>query len=72
LRKQVDQGQISVPLLLAAQQAYLQTSLARLDAQASQLANTVALFQALGGGWWNRADSGKLDQSRLSPNASRT
>jgi NodT family efflux transporter outer membrane factor (OMF) lipoprotein len=54
MRKQVDQGQISVPLLLAAQQAYLQTSLARLDAQASQLANTVALFQALGGGWWNR------------------
>lgn len=56
LRKQVDQGQISVPLLLAAQQAYLQTSLARLDAQAAQLANTVALFQALGGGWWNRDD----------------
>lgn len=54
VRKQVDQGQISVPLLLAAQQAYLQTSLARLDAQAAQLANTVALFQALGGGWWNR------------------
>lgn len=56
VRKQVDQGQISVPLLLAAQQAYLQTSLARLDAQAAQLANAVALFQALGGGWWNRAD----------------
>lgn len=56
VRKQVDQGQISVPLLLAAQQAYLQTSLARLDAQAAQLANAVALFQALGGGWWNRDD----------------
>ena len=72
LRKQVDQGQISVPLLLAAQQAYLQTSLARLDAQASQLANTVALFQALGGGWWNRADSGKPDQSTSGPEARRT
>jgi NodT family efflux transporter outer membrane factor (OMF) lipoprotein len=65
LRKQVDQGQISVPLLLAAQQAYLQTSLARLDAQASQLANTVALFQALGGGWWNRAEPGKLDSGSI-------
>lgn len=63
LRKQVDQGQISVPLLLAAQQAYLQTSLARLDAQAAQLANTVALFQALGGGWWNQDDRRKSDQS---------
>lgn len=54
VRRQVEQGQVSVPLLLAAQQAYLQTTLAVLDAQASQLANTVALFQALGGGWWNR------------------
>lgn len=63
LRKQVDQGQISVPLLLAAQQAYLQTSLARLDAQASQLANTVALFQALGGGWWNKSDQEKVVQA---------
>jgi NodT family efflux transporter outer membrane factor (OMF) lipoprotein len=63
LRKQVDQGQISVPLLLAAQQAYLQTSVARLDAQAAQLANTVALFQALGGGWWNREDPKQAGQS---------
>jgi outer membrane protein TolC len=63
VRKQVDQGQISVPLLLAAQQAYLQTSLAHLDAQASQLANTVALFHALGGGWWNRDDHRTLVRS---------
>lgn len=56
VRKQVDQGQVSVPLLLTAQQAYLQTTLARLDAQAAQLADTVALFQALGGGWWARND----------------
>jgi NodT family efflux transporter outer membrane factor (OMF) lipoprotein len=56
VRRQVEQGQVSVPLLLAAQQASLQTSLARLDAQASRLANTVALFQALGGGWWTRPD----------------
>lgn len=56
LRKQADQGQISISLLLAAQQAYLQTTLARLDAQAAQLADTVALFQALGGHWWTRDD----------------
>jgi NodT family efflux transporter outer membrane factor (OMF) lipoprotein len=54
IRRQVDEGQVSVPLLLTAQEAYLQTSLARVDAQASELANAVALFQALGGGWWNR------------------
>ena len=26
------------------------------QAQASRYADTAALFQALGGGWWNRAD----------------
>lgn len=55
VRSQVDQGQVSLPILLNAQQAYLQTSLAAVQARASQLADTVALFQALGGGWWNRA-----------------
>ncbi len=54
IRRQVEQGQVSLPTLLTAQQAFLQTSLARVQAQASRLANTVALYQALGGGWWNR------------------
>ena len=54
VRRQVEQGQVSSPLLLNAQQAYLQTSLARVQAEAARLADTVALFQALGGGWWNR------------------
>ena len=36
----------------------LETSplLSRVQAQANRLADTVALFQALGGGWWNRED----------------
>ena len=41
-------------MLINAQQAFLQTSLARVQADAARLADTVALFQALGGGWWNR------------------
>jgi outer membrane protein TolC len=44
-------------VLLNAQQAYLQTSLALVQAEASRLADTVALFQALGGGWWNRPET---------------
>ena len=56
VRRQVEQGQVSLPILLNAQQAYLQTSLARVQAEASRLADTVALFQALGGGWWNKWD----------------
>lgn len=54
VQSQVAQGQASLPVLLVAQNAYLQTSLARVQAEAQRLADTVALFQALGGGWWNR------------------
>jgi NodT family efflux transporter outer membrane factor (OMF) lipoprotein len=54
IRQQVEQGQASIPILLVAQQAFLQTSLALVDAKAARLADTVVLFQALGGGWWNR------------------
>ena len=54
IRAQVEQGQVGVTILLTAQQAYLQTSLARVQAEAARLADTVALFQSLGGGWWNR------------------
>ncbi|MDH7796688.1 MULTISPECIES: efflux transporter outer membrane subunit [unclassified Beijerinckia] len=54
VRKQVEAGQISLPLLLNAQQAYLQTALARVQAEGQRITDTIALFQALGGGWWNR------------------
>ena len=53
IRRQFEQGQVSVPTLIVAQNAFLQTSLAHIDAKAASLADTVALFQALGGGWWN-------------------
>ncbi len=67
VRSQVDVGQVSLPILINAQQAYLQASLARVQAQASRLANIVALFQALGGGWWERGtpDYTVADTSRI-------
>jgi NodT family efflux transporter outer membrane factor (OMF) lipoprotein len=40
--------------LLSAEQAYQQTRINLVQAQASRYADTAALFQALGGGWWNR------------------
>jgi NodT family efflux transporter outer membrane factor (OMF) lipoprotein len=55
-RAQAERGQVTISVLLTAQQAYLQASLARVQAQAARLADTVALFQALGGGWWHRID----------------
>jgi len=52
--KQQQLGAVSYLALLSAQQAYQQTLIARVQAQANRYADTAALFQALGGGWWNR------------------
>jgi outer membrane protein TolC len=49
-------GSISYLTALNAQQAYQQAVIALVQAQASRYADTTALFQALGGGWWNRQD----------------
>ncbi len=54
-RRQLVLGDISPLALLASEQAYQQAKLAQVQAQASRLGDTVALFQALGGGWWNEA-----------------
>jgi outer membrane protein TolC len=54
--KQLEAGSISFVLLLNAQQTYFQALLTRVQAQANRFADSVALFQSLGGGWWNRED----------------
>jgi hypothetical protein len=48
-------GEATTLQLLNAQQSYLQALLAVAQARANRYANTVTLFHALGGGWWNRA-----------------
>jgi NodT family efflux transporter outer membrane factor (OMF) lipoprotein len=55
-REQYQAGYIAYPSLLAAQYAYEQALLTLVQAEASRYADTAALFQALGGGWWNRSD----------------
>ncbi len=52
-------GYASYLSLLSAEQAYQQARINLVQAQASRYADTVALFQALGGGWWRRADLAK-------------
>jgi NodT family efflux transporter outer membrane factor (OMF) lipoprotein len=52
--QQMETGQANVLFLLLAQQTYLQASIAVVQARANRLSDTAALFQALGGGWWNR------------------
>jgi NodT family efflux transporter outer membrane factor (OMF) lipoprotein len=48
-------GAISYLVLLDAQRTYQQSHINLVQAQAARYADTAALFQALGGGWWNRA-----------------
>jgi NodT family efflux transporter outer membrane factor (OMF) lipoprotein len=55
-RQQLDLGNINILLLIQAQQVYLQAQLQVVQARAARLADTAALFQALGGGWWNRIE----------------
>ena len=63
-------GAVAYINLLTAQQSYQDTVLARVKAQAARYSDTTALFQALGGGWWNRQDvdpatTGKPDRFGL-------
>ncbi|NYE29905.1 NodT family efflux transporter outer membrane factor (OMF) lipoprotein [Rhodanobacter sp. K2T2] len=55
-QRQLALGDISEVALLNAQQTAQQAQIAVASAQASRYADTVALFQALGGGWWNRQE----------------
>ena len=52
-RKQRQAGYAGYLALLSAEQAYQQALLNRTVAQANRYTDTVGLFQALGGGWWN-------------------
>jgi NodT family efflux transporter outer membrane factor (OMF) lipoprotein len=53
-RRQAEAGYANYLALLSAETAYNQALLTRVQAQAVRYGDTVALFQALGGGWWNR------------------
>jgi NodT family efflux transporter outer membrane factor (OMF) lipoprotein len=55
-QQQLDRGQGNVLLQLTAEQTYLQAIIQLVQAQAARLTDTAALFQALGGGWWNRIE----------------
>jgi NodT family efflux transporter outer membrane factor (OMF) lipoprotein len=53
-RQQSQVGYVNYLTLLNAEQAYQTTLINLVQAQASRFSDTAALFQALGGGWWNR------------------
>ncbi|MBC3871931.1 efflux transporter outer membrane subunit [Undibacterium oligocarboniphilum] len=53
-KHQFESGFVGMQPVLAAEQAYQQAKLTRLQNQAARYTDSAALFQALGGGWWNR------------------
>jgi NodT family efflux transporter outer membrane factor (OMF) lipoprotein len=55
-QRQLKAGYAGYLPLLTAEQAYQQARINLVQAQANRYADTAALFQALGGGWWHRAD----------------
>ena len=55
-QKQLELGDVSYLQLLNAEQAYQQAKINLVQSLANRYADTAALFQALGGGWWNRSD----------------
>ena len=59
-RQQLDLGTVSFVAVLNAEQTYQQSELALVQAQANRYSDTAALFQALGGGWWNRPKGSSL------------
>jgi NodT family efflux transporter outer membrane factor (OMF) lipoprotein len=62
-REQYQLGAIPYTALLTAEQQAQQAVITRVQAQAARFSDTAALFQALGGGWWN-ADTGVFDTSK--------
>ncbi len=61
-RRQRVLGTISLVAVLNAEQAYQQAELALVQAQANRYSDTAALFQSLGGGWWNRIEEIHYEQ----------
>jgi NodT family efflux transporter outer membrane factor (OMF) lipoprotein len=56
--KQFSLGAVNYLSLLNAQRQYRLAHFLLVQAQATRFADTAALFQALGGGWWNRSPEG--------------
>jgi outer membrane protein TolC len=63
-QRQLQGGYAGYLALLNAEQAYQQGVINLVQAQASRYADTAALFQALGGGWWHSADLANENQKK--------
>ena len=59
-RKQLDVGSVSFVAVMNAEQTYQQAELTLVQARGNRYSDTAGLFQALGGGWWNRQKGSDL------------
>ena len=55
-QQQMQMGNANILYLLTAQTNYEQAVIQLVQTQANRVSDTAALFQALGGGWWNRPE----------------
>ena len=63
-RLQYKDGYVGYLAVLNADHAYQQTRLSLVQAEADRFADTAALFQALGGGWWHRPELASATNGR--------
>jgi NodT family efflux transporter outer membrane factor (OMF) lipoprotein len=63
-QRRVQDGYAGSLALLSAEQGYQQARITVVQAQASRYADTAALFQALGGGWWHRANLAEANDEK--------
>lgn len=63
-QRQLELGDISVLTLLNAESAFLQATIARIQAQANRYNDIVAVYQALGGGWGQATPAQPADGTR--------
>jgi NodT family efflux transporter outer membrane factor (OMF) lipoprotein len=61
--RQRELGTIPLIAVLNAELAYQQAELVFVQAQANRYSDTAGLFQALGGGWWNRREEPRYERS---------
>ncbi len=66
-RQQHQLGHVNYQTQLAAEQSYQLSEINLIQAQTNRLGDTAALYQALGGGWWNRSKEDKGAAPVLSP-----
>ncbi len=63
-QKQFKVGAVNYILLLNAERQYQEARIGLIQARSARLSDTAALFQALGGGWWNRTEASAIGDQR--------